>query len=95
MENSDMKNPSDFIEMCFSSVLQKTEAEVVAANIMVILVREGNEWKKLDWDTYKEHRTNDGNFSEWKEKPYFEQVLKYTVSEDAARCFGGSWAEIK
>jgi len=82
--------PSDFTNFPWDSVLQKTESEVVAQNIMKILERTGNEFKELQWDQYKEERLKDKNFSE-AEKIYFQKVTKYCESSSLARTFSNSW----
>jgi len=66
-----MKRPSDFTVQPWGSVLQKSEAETIAANIMVILKRTGDEWRSLTWDEYKTERLKDGSFTEG-EKVYFD-----------------------
>lgn len=85
--------PSDFTFKPFGSVLQKSEAETIAANIMVILKRRGNEWNSLSWDEYKEERLKDGEFSEG-EKRYFDQVIDYCKSPETAMLFSPKWKEI-
>jgi len=45
-----MKTPKDFRIFPSSSVLQKCEAETVAANIMVILYRTGNTFREITWE---------------------------------------------
>jgi hypothetical protein len=76
------------------SVARKSEAETVARNIMFILKATGDEWRSLTWDEYKmERQTNGQGFSE-KEKPYFEQVVGYCVSEQTARLFCSGWKEV-
>lgn len=82
--------PSDFTSYPWGSVAGKSEAEVVARNIMVILSRTGNEFRNLDWEEYKEEREKDGNFSP-SEKPYFEEVLPYCKSADTAKLFSEKW----
>lgn len=87
-------NPSDFTTYPWSSVLQNSESETIAQNIMVILKRTGNIWRELPWEEYKEERLKDNNFSE-RERVYFEKVQPYTVSEDMARIFYAKWKEVK
>jgi hypothetical protein len=83
-------NPSDFTMKPFDSVLQKSEAETIACNIMVILKRTGNKFRPLLWEEYKEERLKDGNFTEG-EKVYFDKVINFCKSSDTARCFSKSW----
>lgn len=75
-----MKYPKDFIGKYWSSIFQKSEAEWVWNNMLVILGRTGNKWRELHWDEYVVERTKDGEFSQG-EKHYFEQSLPYTTSE--------------
>lgn len=85
-----MKKPSDFTEQPWNSVLQKSEAETIARNIMVILKRTGNKWRKLSWEEYKSEREKDGEFTE-SERGYFNQVLPYTLTAENAATFSKSW----
>jgi hypothetical protein len=82
--------PSDFHSHPYDSVLKNNESETVARNIMVILTRLGDTWQELPWDTYVEHRQKDGNFS-IKERAYFDKVVNYTISPDAAKRFSPTW----
>jgi hypothetical protein len=86
--------PSDFKKAFpYSSVMRKTECEIVASNIMSILGRKGNEWRTLSWEEYKEERLKDGNFS-YKEEVFFNKVIDYTTSPDKARSFSKGWGKI-
>ncbi len=73
------------------SVLQKSEAETIARNIMVILFRTGDTFRPLSWEEYKEERLKDGQFSEG-EKRYFDQVIDYCDSPKTAKLFSKEWA---
>ncbi len=84
--------PANFTDKPWNSVLQKSEAEVIARNIMVVLKRTGNEWRDLSWEEYKEERLKDGNFSE-AEYDYFHKVIPYCKSADTAVLFSKSWAK--
>jgi hypothetical protein len=59
--------PSLFTAFPMDSILQKSECETIAQNIMVILKRTGNEFRNLDWEEYKKERKKDGNFSTMEE----------------------------
>lgn len=85
--------PSNFTTYPWNSTAQKSEAETVAKNIMLILARTGNEWRPLGWNEYKAERLADGNFSE-RERPYFDQVVGFCESENAAVLFSPTWAKI-
>jgi len=83
--------PSNYTSQPWNSVLQKSEAETVAGNIMKILAKTGDTWRELTWEEYKEERIKDGGFSE-SEKHYFEKVIPYCKSEDTANLFAKDWA---
>ena len=89
-----IKKPSDFKNFPCSSVLQKSESETVAQNIMVILARTGNTFRPLSWKEYKTERLKDGNFSEG-EKGFFKQVTKWCKSAESAQLFSKEWAEVR
>lgn len=73
-------NPSDFSGVWpWSSVFQKSEAEQIAINLMRIL-------KRISEDPKYRY-----NFSEWAEKPHFDQVSRFCVSEEAAKSFSPAW----
>lgn len=72
------------------SVLQKSEAETVARNIMVILNRTGNEWRELTPKEYQEERMKDRDW--WSgELSYFDKVIAYCKSPDIADLFCKNW----
>lgn len=84
--------PKDFIKKRpFGSVFRKTEAEIVALNIMKILDRIGNEWRELSFQEYETERRKDGNFTS-SEKQYFDKVIKYCTSENEAKKFSPEWS---
>ncbi len=90
---SSMK-PSDFSSIDpMGSVLQKSEHETIAQNIMVILKRTGDKFRELSWDQYATERKKDGNFSDG-EKKYFEEVIGYCKSPDTAKLFSPAWADV-
>lgn len=84
--------PSDFTNEPHNSVLQKSEAETIAQNIMVILKRTGNEFRELSFEEYKKEREKDGNFHII-EKGFFEQVIGYCKSPDTAKLFSKRWSD--
>ncbi len=89
-----MSTPKDFSKKFpFSSVRQKTEAEIVAQNIMSILARTGDTFSPLTYEQYRVWRVDDGHFSD-REKPYFEDVIGFCRSEETARLFSKSWKEV-
>lgn len=81
--------PSNYCKYPWSSILQKSEAETIALNIMLILKRTGNIFRELSWEEYKSERLKDGNFSP-SEEPYFNQVIQYCTLEKA-KTFSKSW----
>lgn len=90
--------PSNFCALPFGSVLQNTEAEIVALNIMKILKRTGDVWRVLSWREYKAERLTDcltdkRGFSD-SELGYFNQVAMYTTSEQRASQFSPDWSVV-
>ena len=85
-----MNKPRDFMKHPYDSIYQHMETEIVARNIMVILSRTGNKWRKLTWDEYQTERMKDGGFTglEFKE---FEAASPYCMSEAQARKFSPEW----
>lgn len=91
LNNTKMKNtPSSFRNHPMSSVFRKSEYETIAQNIMIILAKNGDKFRKLSWKEYKTERLIDGNFSEG-EKMYFNAVINYTTSAKKAQTFSNSW----
>lgn len=86
--------PSNFTNFPWDSILQKTESEIVAQNIMKILERTRNEFKELSWEEYQEERLKDKNFSTI-EKSYFNKVVNYCASSESAISFCKNWAKTK
>ena len=74
----------------WSSVFGKAEHEVIARNIMVILERTGNKFRKISFKEYKEERLKYGNWSEI-EKIYFDDVVNYCKNAKAAKSFSEEW----
>ena len=87
------KTPEDFRVTAFDSVWQKSECETIATNVMVILSRTGDVWRKLTWDEYKKERLKDNNFTET-EHQYFEKVIDFCVSPETARTVCIKWKEV-
>ena len=85
--------PKDYTVGPWSSITQNSECETIATNIMVILGRNGNNWRILPWKEYKEERLKDGNFTNG-EKELFERVESYCCSPEKAKDFAPSWKEI-
>lgn len=88
-----MLKPSDFCTHPWSSVLQNSESETVAGNIMCILKRTGNKFRELPWDEYKTERLKDGNFTDG-EHCLFDKVIDYCKSPDTAKLFCPDWKEV-
>ncbi len=85
--------PSNFTSYPWSSVLQNSESETIAQNVMKVLKRTGDEFRLLFWEEYKEERLKDGNFSD-REKSIFENVIPYCQSADTAVLFCKTWATV-
>lgn len=84
------KKPSDFLKHPYDSVLQHTEDEVVARNIMVILKRTGNTWRPLSVDEYEKERMKDGGYTGLEIRS-FEKVRSYCESAERAESFSPAW----
>jgi hypothetical protein len=82
--------PKDFKAQPMGSVLQKSEYETIARNIMVILERTGDKWRELSWEEYSKERTIDGDFNSGEES-FFKGVVGYTVSSSKALLFCKNW----
>jgi len=85
--------PSNFISYPWNSILQNAESEIIARNIMMILVRTGDKFRSLSWKEYKIERLKDKKFSE-KEKHYFNKVINYCKTSETARLFCKDWNKI-
>jgi hypothetical protein len=71
----------------------KSEHETIAANIITIMKRTGDEWRALSWDEYRHEREKDGNFG-MGERKYFDDVIEYTASALDASYFCAAWKQI-
>jgi len=86
--------PSNCLTHPYDSVFENHETEEVARNIMVILSRTGDSFRRLSWEEYETHRVKDGNFSQT-EKRYFERIVGMCASEESARAFSEAWQVVK
>jgi len=84
--------PSNFKKHPYNSVFNKSEAETIARNIMVILSRTGDEFRPLSWDEYKAERLKDSGFTEG-EKTYFDKVALWCKTGEQAQEFSPTWAQ--
>lgn len=84
--------PSNFKKHPYNSVFNKSEAETIARNIMIILSRTGDEFRPLSWDEYKVERLKDGGFTEG-EKTYFDRVTPWCRTGEIAAKFSPTWAK--
>ncbi len=82
--------PSDFTNFPMGSIEQKCESETVAQDIMIILERTGNKFRKLGWREYKRERLNDNDFYDG-EKPFFNIVVSHCTSASKAKLFSKAW----
>ena len=85
-----MKKPSDFKQEPFNSLTQSFETELVASNIMKILARTGNTWRRLSIEEYEKERFKDGSFSK-REIHFFDKVIDYTTCERKALEYSVNW----
>lgn len=61
-------------------------------NVLQQIFKGGDVFKPLSWEGYKAERVKDGNFTE-REKKYFDDVIGYFVSSDAAKSFSPQWED--
>ncbi len=85
--------PSDFTNKPFASVLRKSELESIARSIMIILSETGNTWRHLSFEEYKKEikKATKKTVDDW-DKRYFDQVVQYCTSPNAASRFSEAWA---
>lgn len=83
--------PFSFLSQPMDSITQSPEAETVARNIMAILSRTGDSFRRLEWIEYRSERLKDGNFSD-KELVWFDLVCAYCENEETAKLFSPVWA---
>lgn len=97
MPTLDIK-PSDFSQTYpWDSIFQDANAETIAVNILKILKRNGDTWRLLTEDEYKEARFEDPNLAELHldaELEYFNQVCQYLDNPENAAKFSPDWNEI-
>jgi hypothetical protein len=82
--------PSNFTCYPWDSILQKSECETIAQNIMKILQRTGDKFRPINFKEYKIERIKDGNFSD-REEEYFNQVIMFCTDSESALKFSSSW----
>ena len=83
--------PSHFWAFPFESIMQNSEAELVALNIMKIRTRLGDKWG-LSWNEYKKERQKDGGFS-YMEKEHFDKVMPKIRDAFGAIGFSEVWTK--
>ena len=83
--------PSNYQSRPYNSALQNWQSETIARNVMLILMRTGNEWRPLMWDEYKAERMKDSGFTP-NERAYFDKVVPYCESPEKANAFCKGWA---
>lgn len=86
--------PSDFVKVSnMGSIFQNHEAEVVAANVMKILSRTGDNFRLMSWTEYRTEREKDGDFTT-REQRFFEDVAEYCANSHGAAAFAPGWAQL-
>lgn len=84
--------PSDFTDFPYNSILQKIEPETIAQNVMVMLESLGNVFRKLTWEEYRARRlVGNGIWSSSHDEFWFEEVISYCKSANAAILFSPEW----
>lgn len=91
-ERTMKQNPSDFTNYPWNSIFQNSECEVVARNIMIILKRTGNSFRKMTRGEYQSEREKDGEFT-ISELDIFDKVFPYCKSKHTAVLFSDEWKE--
>jgi hypothetical protein len=77
--------PSDLIKIYpWNSIFQKSEHETTACCIARYLYENGNEFRIVSFDEYKESQPN-------ADEKRFLEVIKYFKSEDTIRLFSKDW----
>lgn len=82
--------PSSFIKFPFSSVCKNIEHEIIALNVMKILKRTGDTFRKITFEEYQTERSKDGNFN-MAEQQLFDKVIRYCQSAETAVLFSEEW----
>jgi hypothetical protein len=85
------KLPSDYKSFPMASVEQSHEREQAAYNIMQILARNGNTWRKLSLKEYKKERKKDGQVVEHLEEHFFLCCRWHCLSAETADSFCPTW----
>lgn len=88
-----MAQPSDYTRHPMGSIVKNSESETIARNIMVILMQNGNVFRKMEFDEYLEARKSHGASERevMREKPYFDKVVEHCSSEESADKFCEDW----
>lgn len=85
--------PSIFKSFPWESILQKSEDEQIAQNIMIIRARLGDKWD-ITWDEYKKEREKDGGWGcAYSEERYFKELMKQIPDVLGAIAFSPTWAK--
>jgi hypothetical protein len=74
------QKPSDFSVLPVGSYFGKFHAELMFLNIMKILNRTGNKFRRLSLKEYKLERNKDENSYNNDEETWFKWVVPYTTS---------------
>jgi|AntAceMinimDraft_18_1070375.scaffolds.fasta_scaffold191991_1 hypothetical protein len=84
--------PENFTGYPWGSILQNSQSETIAQNIMKILKRTGNKFRTLSFEEYKSERIKDGSFTN-SEETYFNDVIKYCSDPKSASLFCNKWSK--
>jgi hypothetical protein len=82
--------PSDFYLDPFMSVFGNADHESIARGIMAILVEDGDEWREVTWEEYRDryNQTDDPILGDFRR---FPKVSEYCQSPEKARTFSRNW----
>lgn len=85
--------PSNFTILPMNSIFNKYEYELMAQNIMKILKRTGDKFRKIELDEYIAERKKDGGYSS-QENEYFLKVVDLCSVPEGVISFSPVWKEI-
>ncbi len=87
---NELLKPSDFIGSRGLTCMSKTGSagcESAAQKIIELLVKSGDEWRRVTWSEYKV-------FTEDTYRYEFDRVIEYCTSAEKARTFSPGWAHV-
>lgn len=87
-----LATPADYISYPWGSILNSTEHEMIARDIMVILYKTGNVFREISFDEYKKEKTKiTKNIINASEESRFMQVVNFCKNPYMANSFCKNW----